>query len=311
MELRRDFLLGLGTLVVLNLLFAFGSIALFGRMAPAIERILEQNVYSIEAVEDMAMVLADSRGQPVSAPERERFRHALQRARDNVTEEAERPTLAEIARLAPPALDGDDGAARSLVPALRKLSATNRAAMAAADRAASRLGAAGAWAAVFIALFSFALSLLVLRRLERRIVEPVLDLARVLEEAVATPQRRCRESSAPVELKRALLAANRLLDERLVGATAGASRKSSEDRALVLALLEREQGPALIGECSGSILAANAAALDRLAEQGEEVRAELPRLADLASAYRGRCFDAVPLKESLWLCTLHFRSPAL
>ena len=53
MQLRREFLVGLGILVVLNVLFAFGAIGLLLRMSPAIERILKENVSSGEAADEM------------------------------------------------------------------------------------------------------------------------------------------------------------------------------------------------------------------------------------------------------------------
>ena len=44
MQLRREFLVGLGTLVTLNILFAFGAIGLLLSMSPAIELILQENI---------------------------------------------------------------------------------------------------------------------------------------------------------------------------------------------------------------------------------------------------------------------------
>ena len=61
MRLQRDFLLSVGILVAFNILLAFGAIGLFTRMSPAIERILQENVYSTDAAEEMLALLARDR----------------------------------------------------------------------------------------------------------------------------------------------------------------------------------------------------------------------------------------------------------
>ena len=93
MELRRELLLTVGALVSLNLLLAFGSIGLLVRMGPAIERILQENVYSIVAAEEMLAELADSGGAPLSGDARGRVQQSFKNARKNVTEPSERPVL--------------------------------------------------------------------------------------------------------------------------------------------------------------------------------------------------------------------------
>ena len=80
MELRRNLLFSIAALVILNLLLAFGAIGLFGRMGPAIARILQDNVYSLEACEAMLTELARSNGNPAENSARERFEDALQHA---------------------------------------------------------------------------------------------------------------------------------------------------------------------------------------------------------------------------------------
>jgi nitrate/nitrite-specific signal transduction histidine kinase len=100
---------------------------------------------------------------------------------------------------------------------LERLVEVNRNAMAAVDERAKRLGSAGAWSAVFIGALTFLLSLIVLARLERRFVQPLLELHEVLN---ATRQghllRRCRSNvDAPREVLNLTQTINRLLDERL------------------------------------------------------------------------------------------------
>src|SRR5690606_15230316 len=101
----------------------------------------------------------------------------------------------------------------------RALVHLNRTAMHTVDLQAQRLGTAGAWAAVFVALFSFGASIFVLRRLEGRVVEPLEELGSVLEQVTSGDRfRRCRAFEAPDEIAQALSAVNALLDERLLHA---------------------------------------------------------------------------------------------
>lgn len=216
MELRRELLLTIGALVVLNLILAFGAIGLLVRMGPAIERILDENVYSIVAAEEMLSELAEAGGDPLSPEARSRVALALANARNNQTEVDEGPVLDQLAIDLPTAMQGDREGRRKTVASIRRLIQVNRDAMHEVDAEASRIGTAGAWAAVFIGQMSFALSIFVVVRLQRRFVKPLVDLHQVLESAGAGERhRRCRDPDAPREVVQVTHAVNRLLDERL------------------------------------------------------------------------------------------------
>ncbi|HSR52320.1 MAG TPA: hypothetical protein VLV83_15950 [Acidobacteriota bacterium] len=212
MELRRDFILTVGVLLAFNILLSLGAIGLFSRMGPAIERILQENVYSIEACEEMLSVLASHQGA-VPQPDRNGFRQALRRARQNITESEETPILDAIESRAAAALGGNPQSTRLLVADVRRLIRINRQAMESVDQEARRLGTAGAWSAVFIALLSFAGSMALVRRLSRRVLTPLLELHNTLESVrQGDPYRRCHFSDVPSELRTALKDVNRLLD---------------------------------------------------------------------------------------------------
>jgi uncharacterized membrane protein len=217
MELRRELLLTIGALVLLNLFLAFGAIGLFVRMGPAIERILQENVYSVVAGEAILAELAEAGGEPLSPQARARVRQALDNAKRNVTEEQERPVLAELEGALPSAMAGELDGRRRAVASVRQLIQINRIAMRRVDEEARRLGSAGAWTAVFVGFLSFLLSVLVVVRLQRRFVRPLVDLHQVLEVAREGDRlRRCRIADAPREVIQVTQAVNRLLDERLV-----------------------------------------------------------------------------------------------
>ncbi len=216
MELRRELLWTVGALAVLNLILAFGAIGLFARMGPAIERILDENVYSIVAAEEMLLELSHAGGAPLTEDAEARVIQQLENAKRNVTEDAERPVLASLERSLPRAAAGDAEARREAVASARALIQINRDAMDEVDQDARRLGAAGAWSAVFLGFLSFLLSLLVVVRFQRRFVRPLVDLHQVLERAREGDRlRRCRVGDGPAEVRQVAEAVNRLLDERL------------------------------------------------------------------------------------------------
>ena len=100
MNLRRNFLIGVGILLSLNLLLALGAIGLLTRMSPAIREIIEENVVSLEACEVMLSVLASGEEEgELSSRSRRRYRDALERAKNNVTEKEEVPVLEQIEQL--------------------------------------------------------------------------------------------------------------------------------------------------------------------------------------------------------------------
>lgn len=216
MGLGRELLLTIGTLVLLNLILAFGAIGLFLRMGPAIEYILEENVYSIVSGEEVLAELALSRGDALPLAARERVARALSNAKQNITEEAERPILAELERQIPAAMDGDMGATNLSVEAIKQLIRINRSAMREVDDEARRLGTAGAWAAVLVGSLTFLLGILIVSRLRERFVTPLLELSEVLDSAKQGNRlRRCRTTDGPRELGQITESVNELLDQRL------------------------------------------------------------------------------------------------
>lgn len=218
MDLRREFLLSFGVLLLLNTLLAFGAIGLFARMSPAIDRILQENVYSIVAVEEMLAELAVAGNEPVGEAGEARLREAIDRTRANITE-PEEPALVAILDEELEALLGGAAAPRErFVEAARELIRVNREAMRAADGEARRLGQAGAWAAALVGIGFFGLSLLLVARLRRRLLQPLAELHAVVEAVLSGDRyRRASRMGSARELRQLLEGVNRLLDERVAG----------------------------------------------------------------------------------------------
>jgi hypothetical protein len=270
---------------------ALAGIALLERMAPAMGQILTDNVSSVHSVETMLAVLAVSDGPGDHAVDdanrdadrHERFYDALEAAEGNVTEDAERASLAHIRRDAEDALAGDRSAREDVVLALSVLSETNQAAMHRAGDEAIRLGSAGRWALAFLALFGLGGSSLIIRGARRRLVAPLAELAAALEAyRSGTPHRRCYVQRGG-ELREELSTLNALLD-RVERPLAGAGDRAdgARARALVVALLDREGGPIAVVDAEGVVYAASREALDRIAEGEHPVADAIARDAEVA-----------------------------
>lgn len=212
MTLRGSFLAGIGALVVIHLATAFGAIGLLVRMSPAVQDILAENVYSTEAAEDvMAALLLSAAGR--DGDNQKRFSDALARARANVTEEGEIQAIDDLERLGPGAFAGDSEAIVSAIAAVERLTMINREAMQLASDRALNLGVTGAWAAVSLALAGFMVSVLVVRRIIRGVVEPVEELESVVDASMHGDSfRRCQARTASREMRQVLDTVNELLD---------------------------------------------------------------------------------------------------
>lgn len=217
MRTDRQLTFSFSILIGIGVSIALAAITLFGRMAPAIEGIIEDNVVSIEAAEAMlaGMVDAELGGDPAGA--RRAFDGAFATARRNVTEPDEGLILDRIERLAPAAFDGDPDSVRQLVLEIRALGDVNRGAMTTADQSAKRLGVAGAWTMVVLGAGGFVVGLFTQRRLRKRVLLPLQEIHATLRSITMGDRlRRCTSPTAPCsDLSEIMAMINRLLDRQL------------------------------------------------------------------------------------------------
>lgn len=285
--------LGLTALLSLQLLTSVGGVVLLGRMAPAVERIIEENVYSTEAVEDMLGALAS--GAPAAT-----FDEALARARGNITEAGEVELIGTIDGAWARARAGDAAARGELVEALHDLGRLNRASMVEADTIARNLGLAGAWAMALLGFLGFLVSLVVSRRVQDRLLVPFGEVDRVLAAARAGDQhRRCVPTGAPAAEQRVMENLDWLLDQR--GARADAPTEDPLLRACLLALLDRESTRAqvLVGP-QGAVVAVNSAALAAGSEPDQAPAVIARRIAQGEPA---EGWQVERLAAQVWLAT--------
>lgn len=264
MKLRREASLGIGAILTLQILLSMFTIALLTRMGPAIEQILQENVYSSEAVEDMMAPLALNIA-PVAVPSD--FTEAFERAKNNVTEEPEEPLLAIIDAQHKAAFAGDAQARRETITALQQLGQVNLDSMVRADAKAQRLGQAGAWAAALLGAFALALGIVVYRRLRLRLELPIEQLRRTTQRVRSgNVQARCSVNVGPHEIKQIADDLNWLLDRWLqnrVGEDDPGSPKQREAeirRALVW-LLDQGSSPQAIVDARGEKVCENRCAM--------------------------------------------------
>ncbi len=283
MRVRAELGLAIGALLAVQVLTSFGAIALLSRMSPAIAQIVEENLYSIDAVEEMLAALALAQ---VDAAEAGRsFAGALERARSNITEDEEGPALEMIERHYEAALSGDAEARGRTVAGLRELARINYASTWHADQRAQRLGTAGAWAAVLLGAMGFVLSGVAIGRLVRRVVRPLADLRDTVSAfRGGDPHRRCRRPDAPVEFQEVAETLDDLLDahharERRdeAGDRGDAGALDALERRALLLLLGERGRPTLLVDAGGRVRAANPEGLSRLdgSEEGALLRARL------------------------------------
>lgn len=276
------------------------AIALLGRMSPAFEQILAENVASAEAVEEMALLLARSSMDDIS---RASYRAALDRASKNVTEAEEQPLLAELEAFAQLALAGDADAQRHSLDALERLGHINRRAMASARDEAERLGMAGAWSVTALAVLALAVSFIAAMRTRRSILAPLAEIGRVVAAHRAGDRRaRCtRLLGNSDEVTVVCSGLNDVLDSyEHIRANGDAGRL---DRAVLLHLLDDRAEPVAIVDAGGELIAANRDAETLLAgAHGSDLRASL-RSASLSEG-QGLARAALIGQTGATLCIL-------
>jgi len=280
MQLTRSLRLGFVVLLAVHLATAFTAVALLGRMRPAIELIIEDNVRSLEAVEEVLTVLSD----PTADERDERAHAAFDRAAHNVTNEEERPVIELIRVNLDNALAGDDAAVAIVSSQLRRLAEINRHDLETSDRRAQQLGSAGAWTVVILTLFTLTFGVVARRRLDTQVLVPLEELHEVVDDlGEGHALRRCRPNLvAAGELGQIMHTFNRLLDDRVENRAPDPDDQQAEataNRAVLLALLEGHARPAAVLTDEGKLVAASRDLMDRIASD-EEVMARLRAAID-------------------------------
>jgi len=237
MQIAKGVMVAGWIVVALNLAIAYGVIAVLNRMSPAIEHILEQNDFSLEACQEMLAVLAHtgtprtegageasgpapSGTEPTTAASdalAQRFDLAYRRAMGNITEHEEVAALEKIAEHHSAALAGNRAARDRTIEAIIELAAVNREAMKTADLSAQRLRRAGEWCVAIMAGVSFLVQLAALRLLQQRVLATLEEIKAVVDaQRQGESMRRFAHARTTPEIRLLYDGLNSLLDQRAV-----------------------------------------------------------------------------------------------
>jgi hypothetical protein len=157
---------------------------------------------------------------------------------------------------------------------------------------------------------SFVISLIVVHKLEGRILSPFVELYHVLHSILAgDPYRRCREIAAPEEIKRVLSSVNLILDERVARDSTDAQKRlapshATLERSALIYLLEARDDAMVVVDEHGEIVASNRRGLAELSSPKGILLKQ--QLHDLPSQDNRKALEPIPLQGSSgWLCILH------
>lgn len=197
MNIAKNIRIGLVLLIGLNLLMAMGSIWAFMRMAPAIETIIDQNEQSLQACEEMLASLALLHNENA----KQNFIIALKRTENNISEPEEPAAIKAIQKSAIEVFQGNIEAKEETVDAILKLTEINRQAMIDADLNAKKLGYAGAWSIVFMAIIIFSAGRLFYRTIRKNALIPLEEIYSVIQtQQQKANLRRCTGIDSPQEV---------------------------------------------------------------------------------------------------------------
>lgn len=210
MHIAKNIRMGLVLLIGLNLLMAIGSIWIFMRMTPAIEEIIERNERSLQACEKMLISLAffDKKSSE------QNFMIALKDSENNITEPEEPAAIKAILKRKQEAFLGNMEAKEETINAILNLSEINRQAMIKADFKAKKLGYAGAWSIVFMAIIIFFAGRLFYRNIRRNALLPLEEIYNVIyAQQQSSNLRRCTSTDSPQEILFIYNGINEIIDK--------------------------------------------------------------------------------------------------
>jgi hypothetical protein len=198
-----------------NILVALGSISIFTRMAPAIEKIIYRNERSLKACENMlASISLFENKQNSNSDLISNFEASLDQAQNNITEKGESEAIKQIRDNYKQAFEGSFSQKKTTVSKIRTLAAINRQAMEQADLNAKQLGYAGAWSIVFMASCFFFTGLLFQKKLSRNLIYPLEEIYSVIDENLKENNyRRCTGKNLPKDIRQIFNKINEYIDK--------------------------------------------------------------------------------------------------
>ncbi len=179
MNSKSYFLSISATVIILNILIGLSAIFLVERIIPAINQILDDNAYSVNAVVEMMDTLSVS--TEVNDNE-EIFWNSFDNAKGNITIQNEGVLISEI-RIAAKVYWKDPTQSKDkLVGYLTKLAQMNLKDMKQKKNKAERLGVTGSWALGFLILISLSIQLIFRSKFFGGLIVPLEQIFAVLKD---------------------------------------------------------------------------------------------------------------------------------
>lgn len=203
-------------LVSINLIISFSTIWLFLRIVPAIDSIVQNNVSSLEAAESMLTSLIVIENEGATKKDLQAFKVALKSAMQNVSKNDEKIAIGIIERSYKQAFNNDVTSRKELRFAIDYLFQINKDEILRLKNEAAKASKAGAWGLAFMALIAFFLTLLLLKRLDKKLLVPVKELYEVIRSYKKRNKfRRCMGENVNSDIKLIFDGVNELLDDRI------------------------------------------------------------------------------------------------
>ncbi len=190
------------TVIIISIIIGLSAIFLLERIVPAIDDILQENVYSVSAAVGMLSVISSSRSGGEDDQSREKFWEFFDKAKANITLQEEDLTISEISTLAKRYWNGEASVEdrENLTEQINKLAEINLKAMEAKDQAAQLMGLTGAWSLGFLLLISVGIQFLLRVKILSVLITPIEQILSVLSDFHSgNRMRRFVESKGVVE----------------------------------------------------------------------------------------------------------------
>lgn len=212
MDFEKKFITGVRLIIGAMLVIAVTSSFLMERMSNAIKKTVDENVYSLEAAQDMmsAISMAKLTGAKLYQLQ---FMDALERAKSNMTLPGESSLVERIEKLAPLAFAEQDQANRQIIEDLAALADLNREATQKVDEEAKFLAIAGGWAIVGLTIISLLAGSRILNQVHQQSIAPMVEICHGLSDwEQGNRLRRFQIARSSKDLRRAQQSLNAILD---------------------------------------------------------------------------------------------------
>ena len=214
MTIRRNYKNGFALILLLFVLLSFSSIAVLENMFPNFNQQMQTQIQTEESLQKLLLILTawDDRSMETR---QSAFGEELKHLR-SVLPSSAAEVLAAVEQLElqyPAATRGDPVARLRILNAIERLALNQRAQYTAISEALRIASLSSGWAIALLAILSFLLILVVLTRFKSQVLDPLTEIASVLEEWNAgNRMRRVNMSLATTDLRPAYSILNDLFD---------------------------------------------------------------------------------------------------